>query len=93
MDLGFSRRNLARTGAADPAFDFRMLLAKVSARQAISPTAQVQAAIGKTAIHYAPTCPGIERFAPRRHVSGLKPLCASFYPLVADTMVAGRTYL
>ncbi|MEK6638500.1 MAG: hypothetical protein AABY88_10505 [Pseudomonadota bacterium] len=47
MDLGFSRRSLIRSGAANPAFDYRMLLASVSARQAVSPTAKAQATIGR----------------------------------------------
>jgi hypothetical protein len=93
MDLGFSRRNLIRTGAVDPAFDYRMLLAKISARQAISRTARVQAALGKTAIYCRSTCPGSERFVPQDHFGARKPQSASFYPPVADRMVAIDTSL
>jgi hypothetical protein len=76
MDLGFSRRSQARSGAVDPAFDYRMLLASVSARQAVSPTARAQAGIG---------CVTSPAFA-----SGIagKPVSTSFHAGVAGQIAA-----
>jgi hypothetical protein len=80
MDLGFSRRSYAlRSGAADPAFDYRMLLASVSARQAVSPTAQAQAAIGRG---------GITDFVSGERNDARKLHSASFHAGVAGQIAA-----
>ena len=80
MDLGFARRNHVRSGAADPVFDYRMLLASVSARQAVSPTAQAQAAIGRGSI--------------TDFVSGArKPVSASFHAAIAHDIATERKSL
>ena len=80
MDLGFARRSHARSGAADPAFDYRMLLASVSARQAVSATAQAQAAIGRSNV--------------TDFVSGdRKPVSASFHAAVARDIATERKSL
>jgi hypothetical protein len=81
MDLGFARRSHAsRSGAADPAFDYRMLLASVSARQAVSPTAQAQAGIG--------------RGNATNFVSGDRmPMSASFHAAVARDIATERKSL
>jgi hypothetical protein len=80
MDLGFARRSHARSGAADPAFDYRMLLASVSARQAVSPTAQAQAAIGRS---------DVTNFVPGDRM----PMSASFHAAVARDIVTQRKSL
>jgi hypothetical protein len=79
MDLGFARRSLARRGAVDPAFDYRMLLASVSARQAISPTAQAQAALGRG---------GITDFVSGEGSGACKLHSASFHAVVASAIAA-----
>ena len=80
MDLGFARRSNARSGAADPAFDYRMLLASVSARQAVSPTAQAQAGIGRS---------DVTNFVPGDRM----PMSASFHAAVARDIVTQRKSL
>jgi hypothetical protein len=84
MDLGFSRRGHVRSGAADPAFDYRMLLASVSARQAVSPTAQVQAAIGRG---------GITDFVSGERSGACKLHSASFHAVVAREIAVERKSL
>ena len=79
MDLGFTRRSLTRSGAVDPAFDYRMLLASVSARQAISPTARAQAALGRG---------GITDFVSGECGSARKLHSASFHAAVASAIAA-----
>ena len=80
MDLGFARRSHARSGAADPAFDYRMLLASVSARQAVSPTAQAQAGIGRGSV---------TNFVPGDRM----PMSASFHAAVARVIATERKSL
>ncbi len=84
MDLGFARRSNARSGAADPAFDYRMLLASVSARQAVSPTAQAQAGIGRS---------DVTNFVPGDRSGARKPVSASFHAAVARDIVTQRKSL
>jgi hypothetical protein len=84
MDLGFSRRSQARSGAADPAFDYRMLLASVSARQAVSPTAQAQAAIGRGEI---------TDFVSGKRSGACKLHSASFHAAVAGAIAVERKSL
>jgi hypothetical protein len=81
MDLGFSRRNVGRSGAVDPAFDYRMLLASVSARQAVSPTAKAQAAIGRSGLYTVPT-----DFVSGARSSVSKPVSASFHAAIAGAI-------
>ena len=84
MDLGFSRRDRIRSGAVDPVFDYRMLLASVSARQAVSPTARAQAVLGRG---------GINKFASGDILGVCKPHSASFHPAVALEIAADRKSL
>ncbi len=85
MDLGFSRRShVSRSGAADPAFDYRMLLASVSARQAVSPTARAQAAIGRG---------GITDFVSGKRGGACKLHSASFHAAVASEIAIERKSL
>ena len=93
MDLGFSRRTNARAHAADPAFDYRMLLAKVSANQAISPTARAQAAIEIGEGDILSAHPEIAPFARSNGIGVGKHLCASFNPSVVNMMAAERKSL
>jgi hypothetical protein len=79
MDLGFARRNIGRCGAVDLAFDYRMLLASVSARQAVSPTAQIQAALGRS---------GISEFVSGERSGACKRHSASFHAAVASAIAA-----
>lgn len=79
MDLGFSRRSHIRSGAVDPASDYRMLLACVSARQAVSPTARAQAALGRA---------GITTFISGEASGGSKLHSASFHAAVASAIAA-----
>ncbi len=79
MDLGFSRRSHTRSGAVDPAYDYRMLLASVSARQAVSPTARAQAALGRG---------GITKFISGEGTGACKLRSASFHAAVASAIAA-----
>ncbi len=81
MDLGFARRNYSQRSPADPVAAYRMLLASVSARQAISPTARVQAAIKRKTTHVMPNI-----FASTDQVNGCKAQAASFHAAVAGTI-------
>lgn len=83
MDLGFARRSQSRASAVDPAAAYRMLLASVAAQQAISPTAQVQAAIGRKTNHAAPAF-----FTSVEPIGTCKPHSASFHAAVAGTIAA-----
>jgi hypothetical protein len=83
MDLGFARRSNLHSDAADPAFDYRMLLASVSARQAVSPTARAQAMIGRTEICAIPV-----PFVTGARKGACKPASASFHAGVASEIAA-----
>lgn len=64
MDLGFARRQRARSGAIDTASNLATLLSEISARQAVSPTAQVQASICSAQLSGGAAHPEVEAFAP-----------------------------
>lgn len=64
MDLGFARRQRARTAATDTASALATLLSDISARQAVSPTAQAQASLGSTQLSGGTAHPQVEAFAP-----------------------------
>jgi hypothetical protein len=83
MDLGFARRSHMRSTAADPAFDYRMLLASVSARQAVSPTARAQAMIGRNEICAVPV-----PFVTGTRKGACKSASASFHADVASEIAA-----
>lgn len=83
MDLGFARRSQSRASAVDPAAAYRMLLASVAAQQAISPTAQVQAATGRKANYAMPAL-----FSSAEPMGTCKPRSASFHAAVAGTIAA-----
>lgn len=90
MDLGFSRRHSGRKGAVDLAFDFRTLLAQISARQAALPTARIQAQSGRNRVRCLSEAPDAAFFAqPDRNV-GAGVRTASFSAAVATLLVAGR---
>ena len=90
MDLGFSRRQSGRKGAIDPAFDFRNLLAQISARQAALPTARISARCGADRIRCLSQTPDAAFFAePDRNLrAGSR--TASFSASVAALLVGGR---
>jgi hypothetical protein len=88
MDLGFARRSHPRSDAVDPAFDYRMLLASVSARQAVSPTARAQAMIGQTEMCAIPV-----PFVAGARKGVCKPASASFHAGIANEMAADRKSL
>lgn len=90
MDLGFSRRQSGRKGAIDPTFDFRTLLARISARQAALPTARIQARCGRDQQPCLSEAPDARFFAdPDRNLhAGVR--TASFSAAVATLLVAGR---
>ncbi len=86
MDLGFSRRN-PRQSAIKPALDYAMLLAKISSRQAVSPTARAQTAINMAQSVNAPGESEVAQFMQINDFGGRKPQSASFNPFVANAMI------
>jgi hypothetical protein len=87
MDLGFARRQRARSGATDTASDLATLLSNISARQAVSRTAQVQASIGSAQFSGGATHPEVEAFAPSVGRNACKVGVSSFNQDVAAAIL------
>lgn len=90
MDLGFSRRSVLRKAAIDPAFDFRNLLAEISARQAALPTARAQARFRRTRIRCLSESQQAASFCTPDRAGVAASDHASFNAAVAALLVAGR---
>lgn len=81
MDLGFARRHHSRSSAADPVTAYHMLLASVSAQQAVSSTARAQAMIKRKVSHAVPNI-----FASTDQLNGGTPQGASFHAGIAGAI-------
>jgi hypothetical protein len=86
MDLGFSRRNPAK-GAIKLSRDYTTLLANISSRQAISPTARAQTAINMAQDVNVSGNSEIAQFIQVSGFEGRKPRSASFNSFVANVMI------
>jgi hypothetical protein len=93
MDLGFARRQRARSRGTDTASALATLLSDISARQAVSPTAQVQASIGSAQFSVGATHPEVEAFAPSVDHNRRKIGVSSFNPEVATAILMARKSL
>lgn len=87
MDLGFARRQRGQKIGPQASPELASLLAHVSARQAVSPTARTQMQDKPPATSVFAGHPEIAQFAPRDATEMAASKAASFNAGVADTIL------